>query len=456
MGASLQDGKHHMAEYRGKHAPLRATTDFASADQYDTENTDEEGIDEETQKVSRFSRLSHSGSYKGYDSALPTVSSRTRRAQARAARQFSYDSPVKQRKQHPVVTVLLILLLLAVAGGLGFGVYTVYNYIFGEHASKAVAGQAIEVFIPEGSSTKEIATILKDKGVIADANTFIAAVTERGVANQLQPGTYNLTTLMDVGALIDTLILGPNPLGNAHRVVIPEHFTVTLTAQRLEKETSGQITAEAFLAEANNPGKYVADYPFLSDPRITTLEGFLFPATYDISANATAEDVARLMLDAFAYQTSELDLSYAEARGYTLYDLVTIGSLVEREAYLDEDRTLVSSVIYNRLSDNYPLQLCSTVVYILGKTDPNRDYGENPLLYADLEIDDPYNSYLYKGLPPGPICSPGIASLEAAAHPADTEYYFFVVNPETHAHAFSVTQEEHDANVALFGDLNVL
>jgi UPF0755 protein len=319
-----------------------------------------------------------------------------------------------------------------------------------------VAGQAVEVFIPEGSTTKEIAVILKDKGVIADTKSFIDAVTERGVASQLQPGTYNLTTLMDVDDLIDVLILGPNYLGNAHRVVIPEHFSVVLTAQRLERETSGQISADAFLAEANNPGKYVEDYPFLSDPRITTLEGFLFPATYDIPVDATAEDVVRLMLDAFAYQTAELDLSYAESRGYTLYDIVIIGSLVEREAYLDEDRPLVSSVIYNRLSDSYPLQLCSTVVYIIGKTDPNRDYEENPLLYADLGIDDPYNSYLYNGLPPGPICSPGIASLEAAAHPAETDYYFFVVNPETHAHAFSVTQEEHDANVAIFGDLNVL
>jgi len=161
------------------------------------------------------------------------------------------------------------------------------------------------------------------------------------------------------------------------------------------------------------------------------LEGFLFPETYEIYVSATAHDIVDKMLSQFDKVFTEDCYKRAEELGMSVRDIITIASIIEREARIDEDRSLVASVIYNRLDINMSLQMCSTVQYILG--DPKA-----VLSTADTQIDHPYNTYQNPGLPPGPICSPGEASIMAALYPADTDYIYFVVSEKLDgSHAFS-------------------
>lgn len=173
-------------------------------------------------------------------------------------------------------------------------------------------------------------------------------------------------------------------------------------------------------------------------------EGFLFPDTFELLKNAPVGDLVQLQLDDFKGRIGGVDLSYAQSKNLTVRDVVTIASMVEREAQLDSERKLIAAVIYNRLRQGIPLGIDATIRFAVGNY-------EEPLTTSELETDSPYNTRLNAGLPPGPIGNPGLASIEAAAHPAQVDYLYYVVEPGTCGeHAFSSTDAEFQADVAAY------
>lgn len=324
-----------------------------------------------------------------------------------------------------VIPIIVVLAAALVIGGIALN-----NYLNQEES--ITAGLPVTVTIPEGASTNEIANLLKESNVVSSVQSFTTEVRQQGVEQSLKSGTYELTTLMDMGELIDALVLGP--LEGGSKLTIPEGLTVEQTARTVEEATG--IPQAEFLSRAYAASDYVADYPFLTDVYNNSLEGFLYPKTYTVPEGAKADDVVRMLLDQFAMETSTIDFSAAEERGLSIFNVITLASLVERETAIDEERAQVSSVMYNRLRDGMMLQIDATVVYALG------DSFSGEVTYDDLEIDSPYNTYKTYELPAGPICSPSILSIEAAAHPADTNFYYYVLSSTDGHHTFCETEEE--------------
>ncbi|HBT94863.1 MAG TPA: endolytic transglycosylase MltG [Coriobacteriia bacterium] len=355
---------------------------------------------------------------------------------------YSVADAQKKNNNSKILAVVVGAIAVVVVAALIFMVYNFFQTSPSE-TQTVTAGIEKEIFIPEGSSTTAIAGILKNEGIIAKESTFISAVRSRGAESMLKPGKYAMTTGMGDNAAVDLLIAGPSATGNT--LTIPEGVTLEQAAKTVEKVCD--IPADAFIAEARSADKYYNENPtkywFLANVYNNSAEGFLYPKTYVIPEGSDAAYVVKVLLDQFAIEIKNLDLSYAESRNLNLYDVMIMGSMIEKETYTASERELVSSVLYNRLRNNMKLQICATVVYVLGPD--SRDYGINPLLYVDLEVESPYNTYLHDGLPPGPICSPQIASITAAARPAQTDYLYYVLTSQDGTHTFCATDAEFAA-----------
>jgi UPF0755 protein len=305
--------------------------------------------------------------------------------------------------------------------------------------TQVAAGQEVEVTIPDGSTTASIASILQDAGVISDASSFLQEVQKQNVEQKLKSGTYSLLTGSSDANVINQLMAGPN--STASTLQVPEGYTVSQIASLVEEKFG--ISSSDFIAQAK-ASNYVADYPFLSEAANDSLEGFLFPKTYDFAGQTvTSDSIIRAMLSQYQVEIATLDLDTArqalEARyGMTFsnYDVLTMASIIEKEALTEDDRPLISSVFYNRIAASMPLQSDATLAYTLGRE----------VTADDLTQDDPYNTYTNMGLTPTPICNPGLASLTAAASPEDTGYYYFYITSSVHA--FSETYEQHEQVIA--------
>ena len=217
------------------------------------------------------------------------------------------------------------------------------------------------------------------------------------------------------------------------KLTIPEGLTVKQTAQAVA--STFDISADEFIAQAK-ASNYVAKFPFLEGAYNDSLEGFLYPKTYEFDPEEppTADDIIRTMLNQFVSETQGLNLEKG-AHGLNMHEILSMASLIERETAQPDERPLVASVIYNRLDIDMYLQIDAAIVYVL-------DSGNRGLTYEDLKVDSPYNVYQNKGLVPGPICSPTISSIEAAMNPADTDYLYYVVNSREGTHAFSNNEEQ--------------
>jgi UPF0755 protein len=342
----------------------------------------------------------------------------------------------------------MVAIVVVVLGAVAFGGFKLAQSLGLIGGTPAAAGEQVTVFVPEGSTTSEIAAILKEAKVISSESSFVGAVQSRGVESKLQPGKYALFTGMNNNDAIDALIAGPVSVGGeGNKLTIPEGLTLDATAARVE-EACG-IPAADFIAEAHSADKYLADYPFLEGVYNNSLEGFLYPKTYMIPGGSNAEYVVRVLLDQFAIEIADLDMSYATSKNLTLFDVMTLASMIEKETAAPEERPLVSSVLYNRLHEGMYLQICSTVVYAIGL----ENYDGHPLLERDLAIESPYNTYLSPSLPAGPICSPYIESIKAAAQPAETDYLYYVLTSEDGHHTFCVTYEEFEAANIVYHEL---
>ncbi len=293
-------------------------------------------------------------------------------------------------------------------------------------------GRPVQVEVPAGATTARIGALLARKGVVANGAMFRVQARLAAADGKLKAGVYDLVTGMPYDLVIDRLVKGP-PVEYV-TVTIPEGFVVEQIAARLEKQAG--IPSEETLALAKGgASEFVSGHPYLAEVYEGSLEGYLFPKTYRFVKGTTAREAIERMLDQFDKEIAQVDVEAATRRGFSLNDLVVIASMIEREAQLDEERPLVASVIMNRLGRGMRLEIDATVEYVL----PGNRFR---LRYRDLEIDSPYNTYRYPGLPPGPIANPGLASLKAAAAPAETRYLYYVLTGKDGSHTFATNLKD--------------
>ncbi|MBY4798095.1 endolytic transglycosylase MltG [Collinsella sp. AGMB00827] len=330
-------------------------------------------------------------------------------------------------------TLVLIISLLGVVLLAGVAFMFVPRMLESQKPAGPAAGTEVTVEIPVGASGDEIASILSKAHVIEDSKSYYAAVAALGADLSLKPGTYRFVVGQSPEEVVRLLVAGPNV--EAGRLTVPEGMTVTQTADKVEAALG--IPAQDFL-DAAHASAFVGDYPFLSEAANDSLEGYLWPKTYTFTGTPQATDVIRAMLDQYAHEHDELGFDAGREeinRRYGVemseYDILKMASIIERETLTDDQRVDASSTFYNRLKIDMALQSDATMMYVTG--------GE--VTAQDLKIESPYNTYLNKGLPPTPICTPSRASIAAALAPSDTDYlYFYYSNGTVY---FSKTHDEH-------------
>ena len=361
-----------------------------------------------------------------------------RAAHAKGDREFrTYDTSAIMPKKSPAPFICAAVVAVVVIAAVCF---FAFRGCAGSQVELLAPGQSAEVTITEGETASSIGDALVAARLIGSSREFTDEVTRLEAASALIPGTYTFQGGSTPEELVRAIMVGPAQVGDT--LAVPEDITRAELSELVASATGGRITAEAFLAASENASAYAADYAFLESAGENSLEGFLFPKTYAVTEDMDAEAVVRMMLDQFKTETSGLDWSYPQSQGLTIYDAVKLASIVERESSGDEQiRAQVASVFYNRLNNfgdpNYGfLQSDATTAYELGH-DPTPEDIKNPT---------PFNTYTNTGLPPTPICSPGLDCLQAVCNPAQTNYFFFYFAPDeggTMQYYFSETYEEH-------------
>jgi UPF0755 protein len=305
----------------------------------------------------------------------------------------------------------------------------------GDAPADVEPGQPVTIEIPPGSTGQDIGAILATQGVVRSALEFEVAVRNVEAAQRLQAGTYELTTLMDPADVVAELVTGPT--ASVYRITVIEGLRINEVLQDLDEATPHEF---ADFEEALLDGSVTTSLREMpEEPDLQDWEGLLFPDTYEFSQTAEPEAILQRMASTMEQRVDSIDWTAWEGLGYTPYEGIVLASLIETEVRVEDERPIVSSVIYNRLAEGRALEIDATVLYALG----TRDVSE-----FNNEVDSPYNTYQNPGLPPTPIAVPGNASLEAAAAPADTPYFYYVLSDEQGNHAFAETLEEHNANVA--------
>jgi UPF0755 protein len=301
-----------------------------------------------------------------------------------------------------------------------------------ENNLEDVPGVDVEFEIKEGMTLKEIAVLLEERNIVDNAFLFRLFVEQEGKEGSLIPGSYLMKTGSEYGDVLSTITAGAPVV--TYEFTIPEGYTAKQVIEKIAAEIPFVKYEE--LKKVEDISNY--NYEFLKES--STLEGFLFPKTYEITIDYTAKNIIEMMLAQYQMETGGLDYSYAQEKGMSNYDILKIASMIEREAYIPEERALISAVIHNRLDIDMKLDIDAILCYYLDKWDEG-------LNNDDKNTDSPYNTYMYAGLPPTPICNPGIASIDAALHPSDVDYLYFVVtDSEKHIHSFSSNLQEHEEN----------
>lgn len=287
--------------------------------------------------------------------------------------------------------------------------------------------------IASGATTSNIASELVSRHLIRSAKAFIILARYYHVDAKLMPGDYNLNAAMTPQEIIQQLLKGPNT--DIVHVTIPEGFnTEQIIALLVQKGLGTQDEITKAVTSDNFPYSFLKGQP----SGIHRLEGFLFPDTYFFKKGTSPHIIIDTMLQQFQKELTPANLSRLQAMKLSIHNWVTLASIVEKEAKKPQDRPLIASVFFNRLKINMPLQSCATIQFALGTPKPK-------LYDKDLQIKSPYNTYLHKGLPPGPIANPGDASLQAVLHPAHTDYYYFLAKSDGSS-VFAKTYAEHLQN----------
>lgn len=282
--------------------------------------------------------------------------------------------------------------------------------------------------IDKGQGSKDIALNLKNQGLIKSDFSFRIYVLLNKTAGKLQAGTYELSPSMTVPQIVDKLISGQTL---KLKIIIPEGFTLEQIAKKLSSDFQKEISLQ-FLA-----GEFKDEFEFLTDtPVDSSLEGFLFPDTYLFDPQTEEKEMVRAFLNNFGEKFNEELKAEVRNQQKTVFEIITMASLLEKEVKTKEEKELAAGILWKRMEAGIPLQVDATVIYIIKDK-------KNKVSYEDTQMDSPYNTYKYRGLPIGPIANPGLESLLAALYPKKSDYWYYLSASDGQT-IFSRTLEEHN------------
>ncbi len=332
-------------------------------------------------------------------------------------------------RPYHILAVLAVALILS------------YFYVSAKLVGRASNSSIPQSFeITKGEGVNAIATGLQKNGLISNRLWFEIYIWGKKKEGNIVEGTYTLEPNMTIPEIVDIITSGKSQKKDTNITII-EGWSNKQIGEYLAEQ--GIVSNDEFMAEANNLEKYRPNFLFLQDaPFKATLEGFLFPDTYSvIQGKTTAEQIVFKMLSNFDKKLTDTMRADIKNSKRSIYDIVTMGSVIEKEVSKENDRKIVSGIFWNRIKNKQPLQSCATISYILG-------VNKKQYTFDDTRIDSPYNTYLNKGLPIGPIGNPGLSALTAATYPQDSDFVYFLSDPATGETVFSRTLDEHDRNRA--------
>ena len=328
------------------------------------------------------------------------------------------QQPLLRRLQSRLTVILAVMLVMGV-------IFAALLYQYATTpASASQDGQVVE--IKPGMTLKQVAHLLADKELLNEPSTFMLYTYLQGEQNHIQAGEYRFSPSMPPHDILEALTSGMAVL---YTVTIPEGYRITDIADLLEAK--GLVDKPAFI-EATRNRELLESLHIPSG----SLEGYLYPETYKFSKAGGARRIVQTLLDTFKERVLQPErVQQAEAMQFTFHEIVTLASLIEKETGLGKERKLISSVFHNRLAKKMRLQTDPTVIYAMVNFDGN-------IRKKDLSIDSPYNTYKHFGLPPGPIASPGLESIQAALDPEETDFLYFVSRKDG-SHQFSTNYKDH-------------
>ena len=332
--------------------------------------------------------------------------------------------------------ISIVFFILAVL--LGSFLYA-YNQVYLTAGSGA---ESQTILIEKGDNALAVGEKMTNAGVIPGKYFFVFYLWRSGQLHSLVAGVYVFPKGMKIPE-VAKIITGGETAPTAVPITFPEGFTAKDMAARLD---ANGFSGSDFLSIVNAPSSdLLAKYPFLSGiPSGKSLEGFLFPDTYYFAKDASADDIVEKMLKNFGTKITGSMQSDIDAQKKSLYDIVTMASIIEKEAKYPDDMKMVASVFYNRLAIGQKLESDATLEYVLANNKVQHSA-------ADLQNQSPYNTYQFAGLPPGPVSNPGMDAINAAIYPAQSDYYYFLTDLKTQKTIFSKTFDEHVVNKTKYG-----
>ena len=350
---------------------------------------------------------------------------------------YKVTGEAEERKSHPVRNAILGLLVLILVAG------AVVSYPIGKEyfQEKSVAGKDIEVTIEKGSTSRDVSAILKKKGIIRYEAAFLLKLYFSDYKGKLRYGTFDLNDGMSLSKVIKELATQDGQKEN--KFTIPEGYTIEMTASKLEKE--GIMSAQEFLTAVTNAAATSKYKNILPDKTkvFYQLQGYIYPDTYYLAKDITGDQLVAKILDEFDKKFDAARQAKAKQLGMSVEEVLIRASLLQKETELPEEYPIIAGVIQNRLNKKMKLQFDSTAVYAITKG----QYGIARVMYKDLKVDSPYNTYKYKGLPVGPICSPSLEAIDGVLNPQKNDYLYFQMDTVKNngSNIFSKTYEEHKA-----------
>lgn len=357
----------------------------------------------------------------------------------------------KPKARSRLLAILAGVLMLVLAGGVAVGIMTLSPSGVGAALTEFVISQLdsapstnpspVPFEVKQGDTAADVAASLYRQGLIENAFLFRQLARVRGLDQTLKPGQYVLRRNMTMSEI----------LADLQEASAGQNMMTTLEGWRAsqiidEMEFRGLGTRSELLA-LMEPSRWPHEF-LAALPPGATIEGYLFPDSYAVLPDSTAEEVIGRALDNFERKVMPVWQEHSASTSLSLHEVITLASIVEREARLPEERATIAAVFLNRLEAGMPLQADPTVQYALVSdfAEPTEGYWKEELTLDDLAVESPYNTYVNAGLPPGPICNPGLPSIEAVLEPAETDYLYFVARGDG-SHAFAETLEEHNENV---------
>lgn len=335
---------------------------------------------------------------------------------------------VKNLGYHRVVVILFVMLLVILSAS----IFWYWYYTTGIEKKYSDSTDVKKFVVTTGESSETISQNLKKEGLIRSSVLFDIYAWRSGFDYKLQAGEYEVPKNLSIKEIVQLLSLSREIPQN--KITIIEGWKNTEIAEYLEKE--GIVKSSEFFTVVSLKDDWWDDYEFLKEkPKNVDLEGYLFPDTYLIYKNASSKEIIQKMLDNFAKKITQQMLDETSALEMSLHEIVTLASIIEKEVSSNEDRELVSGIFHSRLKLGIGLQADSTVNYITGKNISRSSLD-------DISLDNPYNTYKYKGLPPGPINNPGLSAIRAAIYPKSSEYLYFLTTPDGRV-IYSKTFDEH-------------